>query len=32
MAEIKTNGVVSDALFDFKTPEGAEVVKPPSFQ
>ena len=32
MADIKTNGGVSDALFDFKTPEGAEVVKPPSFQ
>ncbi len=32
MADIKTNGGVSDALFDFKTPDGAEVVKPPSFQ
>lgn len=32
LADIKTNGGVSDSLFDFKAPEGAEVVKPPSFQ
>lgn len=32
LADIKTNGGVSDSLFDFKVPDGAEVVKPPSFQ
>ena len=32
LADIKTNGTVSDSLFDFKTPQGAEIVKPPSFQ
>jgi outer membrane lipoprotein-sorting protein len=32
LADIKTNNGVSDSLFEFKTPEGAEVVKPPSFQ
>jgi len=31
LADIKTNNGVSDSLFEFKTPEGAEVVKPPSF-
>lgn len=32
LADIKTNGTVSDSLFDFKAPQGTEVVKPPSFQ
>ena len=31
LTEIETNNGVSDSLFEFKTPEGAEVVKPPSF-
>lgn len=32
LAGIKTNGDVSDTLFTFNTPDGVEVVKPPSFQ
>ncbi|GJM15742.1 MAG: outer-membrane lipoprotein carrier protein [Thermodesulfobacteriota bacterium] len=32
LADIKVDGGVSDSLFNFKTPDGAEVVKPPSFQ
>ncbi len=32
LVDIKTNNGVSDSLFEFKTPEGAEVVKPPSFE
>lgn len=31
LLDVKTNGNVSDTLFDFKAPEGAEVVKPPTF-
>jgi len=31
LADIKVDGGVSDSLFNFKTPDGAEVVKPPSF-
>lgn len=30
LEDVKTNGKVSDELFDFKAPSGAEVVKPPS--
>ena len=32
LTDIKTDAKVSDSLFNFITPEGAEVVKPPSFQ
>jgi len=32
LADIKTDTGVSDSLFDFKAPDGTEVVKPPSFQ
>lgn len=32
LIDIKTNGKVADSLFEFKTPDGAEVIKPPSFQ
>lgn len=32
LVDIKTNNGVSDSLFEFKTPEGAEVVTPPSFE
>ena len=32
LKDIKIDGGVSDSLFDFKVPSGAEVVKPPSFQ
>ena len=32
LSDIKTNGDVSDSLFDFKIPAGVDVVKPPTFQ
>lgn len=32
LSDIKTNGKVENALFEFKVPDGAEVVKPPSIQ
>jgi YD repeat-containing protein len=32
LKDIKTDTKVADSLFNFITPEGTEVVKPPSFQ